>query len=147
MKRLFVLSILCAACDPLISIDTTIVVTPEVQDSLTYPQEVVVDFGSNLGIRRAFILCEASDQEIIINASDGTIGCAEETTVRVWATPFTPAPGEEVLCGEQPDFTATNAVDPLETDPKAEQIIFTEVPDVLLGCAGGTEAIDLTLSF
>jgi hypothetical protein len=147
MKRLFVLSILCAACDPFLSIDATVIVTPEVQDVLTYPQEVVVDFGTNLGLRRAFVLCEASDQDITINVSHTEIGCASTTTVRAWAAHFIPAEGEEVVCGDQPNFTDPNSIIPLDSDPRADEIIFTKIQNVLFGCAGGSAAVDLTLSF
>ena len=147
MKRLLALSIICAACDPILSIDATVNVPVDVQAALTFPQEVVVDLGP-LGVRRAFILCEASAQPVTIAIRDSSIGCAEASTVRAWVTPFTPADGEEIICGEQPAFTGTTSVDPLATDPSDEQVVFSVLEDdVLVGCASASEAVELTVSF
>ena len=153
MKKLtFVLSVFllssCLIADPFFTLEVALTVPVEAQGE-TFPQELVFDFGNFSGARRTFVLCEPSAVPIQVDFSLELLGCAKETPARAWLTPFTPAPGEVVVCGEQPGLsegaiTASASLEPLETDPSAEQALFVgESAEV---CKAINAEVALTLS-
>jgi hypothetical protein len=154
MKRLFFLAssvLALAACDPLIQIDTTVTVPAGIQQTLaSFPQEVVIDAGMGRGPERVFVICDPDGaQDIVLTRFTQQIGCAEETTVRAWVSAFTPAPNEELICGEQvTDFfvSAANA-EPQPLDPIDLEVVFQEeLDDVLVGCASASAEVSLVVS-
>jgi hypothetical protein len=150
MKRLVIFStLILSACDPLISIDTTVTVPAGIQQTLaSFPQEVVIDAGS--GPERVFVICDPDGaQDIVVNRFSQNIGCAEETTVRAWVSAFTPAKGEEVICGEQLTefFVSAANTEPQPLDPIDQEVIFQEPLDqVLVGCASASAEVSLVVS-
>ena len=153
MKLLFfcVSALALCACDSRLRVDATITIPADLQQSLvTFPQEVVVDFGLGFGPERVYIICDEAAQDLVIEREAAEFGCAEDmakTTIRVWVAAFTPEPYEESLCGATFYSNAEN-MEPLLSDPFSLAQIFQEVPEKsLLGCTSASESVELMVAF
>ena len=118
---------LLQACDPVQTIDITVVVPAETQAALDLDSahwELVVEADTFLSGGQIGVICEAGE-EIRYEDSYSQIGCAEQGTATAWLAPvpLTSDTGEQPACGMS---GSSILPDPVNATPPDDAIVVSE---------------------